>query len=256
MTSLQSGFIPDDSTVNQVTYLYNTICQVLDHGKEVRAVFCDISKVLTMYVTPVFFENLRQQESSTVLNWSWSYLSDRKQRVVLPAASSDWIYILAGVPQGSVLESLLFLLHINDIVNDIRANTLFADDTSLFIIVENPVAAAVCLNSDLNVSQWAASYLVLFNQTKTESLIFSCNMCKLKMPVHPPLCMNDQQLIEVETHKPLGVYFSADCTLLKHIDYIKEKAWGRINVMRKLKFKLDRKFMEIIYLAFIRPLLE
>ena len=68
--------------------------------------------------------------------------------------------------------------------------------------------------------------------------------------------MNDQQLIEVEKHKHLGVYFSTECTWHKHTDYIKEKAWGRINVMRKLKFKLDRKSLEIIYMVFIRPLLE
>ena len=116
------------------------------------------------------------------------------------------------------------------------------------------MTAAVHLNSDLNViSQWAASWLVLFNPTKTEFLIFTR---KLNKPVHPPLYMNDQQLIEVETHKHLGVYFSTDCTWHKHIDYIKEKAWGRINVMRKLKFKLDRKSLEIIYMVFIRPLLE
>ena len=87
-----------------------------------------------------------------MLNWFRSYLSDRKQRLVLPGASSDWIYILAGVPQGSILGPLLFLLYINDIVNDIGANIrLFADDTSLFIVVDNPMTAAVCMNSDLTV---------------------------------------------------------------------------------------------------------
>ena len=71
--------------------------------------------------------------------------------------------------------------------------SLFADDTSLFIVVDNPMTAAVYLNFDLNViSQWAASWLVLFNPTKTESLIFTR---KLNKPVHPPLYMNDQQLI-------------------------------------------------------------
>ena len=130
----------------------------------------------------------------------------------------------------------------------------FADNTSLFIIAENPMTAVDCLKSDLNViSQWAASWLVLFNPTKTESLIISR---KLNKPVHPPLYMNDQQLVEAETHTHLGVYFSADCTWHKHIDYIKEKASGRINVMRKLKYKLHRKSLEIIYTAFIRPLLE
>ena len=75
---------------------------------------------------------------------------------------------------------------------------LFADDKNLFMI-ENPTTAAKCLNSDLIViSQWAAPWLLLFNPTKIESLIFSR---KLNKPVHPPLYINDQQLIEVETHK-------------------------------------------------------
>ena len=54
----------------------------------------------------------------------------------------------------------------------------------------------------------------------------------------------------------LGVFLSNDCSWHKHIDYIKEKAWGRINVMRKLKFFLDRKSLETIYLTFVRPVLE
>ena len=83
------------------------------------------------------------------------------------------------------------------------------------------MTTVVCLNSNLNVtSQWTASWLVLFNPIKPESLIFTR---KLNKPVHPTLYMNDQQLIEVETHKHLGVYFSSYCTWHKQIDHIKRK---------------------------------
>ena len=68
--------------------------------------------------------------------------------------------------------------------------------------------------------------------------------------------MQDQQITEVDSHKHLGIYFSSDCSWHRHINYIKEKAWSRINVMRKLKFKLDRKSLETIYLTFIRPIIE
>ena len=139
MTSLQSGFIPGDSTVNQLTYLYNNICQALDNGKEVRAIFCDIGKAFDrVWHADLIYKLEAAGVTDAVLNWFRSYLSDKKKRVVLPGASSDWIYILAGVPQRSILGPLLFLLYINDIVNDIGVNIrLFADGTSLFIIIEN-----------------------------------------------------------------------------------------------------------------------
>ena len=91
--------------------------------------------------------------------------------------SSDWTFVRAGVPQGSVLGPLLFLLYINDIVNDIGANIrLFADDTSLFIIVDDPVTAAECLNADLSrISNWADAWLVSFNPTKTNRFLFPVN---------------------------------------------------------------------------------
>ena len=88
--------------------------------------------------------------SGNILLWFHSYLSDRRQRVVLPGAESAWKFIRAGVPQGSIFGPLLSLLFINDIVTDIGSNVrLFADDTSLFIIVENPDTAAELLNLDI-----------------------------------------------------------------------------------------------------------
>ena len=67
--------------------------------------------------------------------------------------------------------------------------------------------------------------------------------------------MQNHQILEVDFHKHIGLHFSKNCTWHQHINYIKEKAWFRINVMRKLKFKLDSKSLETIYIAF-RPLLE
>ena len=68
--------------------------------------------------------------------------------------------------------------------------------------------------------------------------------------------MQNVQIQKVSSHKHLGLYFSNDCSWHQYIDYIKQKAWFRIHIMRKLKFKLDRKSLETIYLTFIRPLLE
>ena len=91
------------------------------------------------------------------MTWFSDYLNDRKQRVVLPGASSSWTSAKAGVPQGSILGPLLFLLYINDIVEDINSSIrLFADDTSLYIIADDPIQAAEQLNLDLaKIHHWA-----------------------------------------------------------------------------------------------------
>ena len=116
------------------------------------------------------------------------------------------------------------------------------------------MAAAGSLHTDLDrISQWAATWLVSFNPAKTESLLISR---RVNRPYHPPLFMQEYQITEVESHKHLGLYLSNDCSWHKHIDYKTKKAWYRINIFRKLKFHLDRKSLETIYITFIRPFLE
>ena len=247
LTPFQSGFIPGDSTVNQLAFLYNTFCKALDSGKEVRVVFLDINKAFDRVWRAGLIHKLKAAGvSGKMLLWFQNYLSDRKQRVILLCAASDWTDIKAGVPQGSILGPLLFLPYINDIVNDINSSIrLFADDTCLFIIVDNPVTSAEQLNFDLRkVLLWADTWLVSFNVTKTEALLISR---KINRPIHPPIYMNNQQITEINSHKHLGIYFSNDCSWHDHINYTVEKAWGRIYVMRKLKFKLDRKALETFH---------
>ena len=256
LSSFQSGFIPGDSTVNQLAFLYHAFCEALDSGKEESAVFCDISKTFDrVWHAGLLYKLEAGGVTGEVLKWFKRCLSDKRQRVVLSGVSSDWNYIRAGVPQGSILGPLLFLLFINDIVNDIGSNIrVFGDDTSLFIIVDNAPDAAACLNSDLDrITRWAAMWLVTFNPSKTEALLLSRELNNLH---HPPLYMQNVQIQEVMSHKHLGIYLSKDCSWHEHINYIKEKAWLRLNVMRKIKYKLDRKSLETIYIAFIRPLLE
>ena len=256
ITSLQSGFISGDSTVNQLVDIYNTFCRALDEGKEVRAVFFDISKAFDrVWHKGLLFKLKCVGISGTLLEWFADYLRERKQRVVLPGVSSDWSTLEAGIPQGSILGPLLFLVYINDIVEDINSTIhLFADDTSLYLIVDDPLEAANTLNNDVSkVYAWAKKWLVAFNPSKSESLLISRKRLEL---YHPPICMNNQPISEVNSHKHLGLTLSNDCTWHAHFEQIKTKAWTRINIMRKLKFQLDRKSLQTIYFSFIRPLLE
>lgn len=256
ITSFQSGFIPGDSTTNQLVYLYNFFCQSIDSGKEVRAIFCDISKAFDRVWHKGLLIKLQAAGiTGNLLSWFENYLCNRKQRVVLPGATSDWACIKAGVPQGSILGPLLFLLYINDIVNDINSNIrLFADDTGLFIVVDDPITSANTLNADLlKIENWANKWLVRFNPTKTESLLLSRKSNHIN---HPPVFMNNHLISEVKEHKHLGVFLSHDLSWHKQIEYIKSKAWKRVNIMRSLKFKLDRVSLETVYITFIRPILE
>ena len=191
----------------------------------------------------------------TLLQWLASYLSNRKPRVVIPCACPECVAITAGVPQGSILGPLLFLIYSNDIIDAIHSHIrLFADDASLYLIVDEPCVAATQLNSYLAKNHmWAEKWLVKFNPTKSEAIVISRKTNKL---YHPPLKMNDQPIKEVTSHKHLGIFFSYDGTWHEHIDYITSKAWSRINIMRKLKFILDRQSLETIYTSFIRPVLE
>ncbi len=104
----------------------------------------------------------------TLANWFNSYLQNRRQRVVIPGTKSEWNVINAGVPQGSILGPLLFLIYTNDMVNDIQSNIrLFADDTSLYIVVEDPHEAGQLLQSDIDrITDWSSKWLVKFNPAK------------------------------------------------------------------------------------------
>ena len=170
----QSGIVPGDSTTNQLVEIYNTFCKALDEGKEVRAIFCDISKAFDrVWHKGLLFKLQNVGISGCLLQWFSSYLSGRKQWVVIPGASSDWANIQAGVPQGSILGPLLFLLYINDIVVNIKANVrLFADDTSLYLILEDPNETATILNNDLEtIHKWADTWLVNVNPSKSVSFL-------------------------------------------------------------------------------------
>ena len=92
-----------------------------------------------------------------LLDWFSDYLDNRFQRVVVQGAQSDWTGIKTGVPHGSILGLLLFLIYINDIVEDIGSVIRhFADASSLCLVVDNPIDASNVLNSDLNkIHLWA-----------------------------------------------------------------------------------------------------
>ena len=116
------------------------------------------------------------------------------QRVVLDGQSSEWRKLYSGVPQGSALGPLLFLIYINDITDGLETMPfVYADDTTLFEVVDDPVVSAEKLNNDLvKVSEWSDKWLVTMNPLKTQSMLFSLKRDKID---HPDLIFRDM-LIE------------------------------------------------------------
>jgi hypothetical protein len=187
LNPFQSGFRPGDSTVNQLIFITHKIYEALEQGKEVRMVFLDISKAFDKVWPRGLLHKLEQLGvRDPLLKWLKSYLTGRKQRVIIEGQASDWREVNAGVPQGSVLGPLLFLIYINDITTDLQSSSfLYADDTSLLDIVDDPIQTATKLNDDLKlINMWTKKWLVKINPDKTKSMIFSV---KRQKPLHPHL---------------------------------------------------------------------
>ena len=131
LTWRNSGFKPLDSAMNQLLMVTHKIYMALEHGQDVIMVFLDISKAFDRVWHDGLVHKLKTLGiSGHLLEWLTNYLKDRLQRVFINGYHPDWTKIPAGVPQGSILGPLLFLIYVNDITLDIHSDIyLYADDT-------------------------------------------------------------------------------------------------------------------------------
>ena len=154
-------------------------------------------------------------------------------------------HISAGVPQGSVLGPLLFLIFINDISDDLNGMTrLFADDTSLSYSSANLDDIKHVLNDDLRkLSAWAKKWLITFNPQKTEVMLISNTFIDQNFE----LVMDDTVLEIVDIHKHLGVMLSSNNRWTTHIDSIIKSASKQISYLRKLKYQFPKPTLNKLY---------
>ena len=257
----QSGFRSGDSCTSQLLSITHEIYKSFDGSPslETRGVFLDISKAFDK----VWHEGLLFKLKGYGMDGDFykilkNYLPNRKQRTVLCGQSSSWLDVNAGVPQGSVLGPLLFLIYINDLPeNFVNVPKLFADDTSIFSTVVDIAKTSEDLNQDLStVKNWAFQWKMAFNpdpNKQATEVIFSH---KKKPQSHPILYFNDSPVASSSCQKHLGLILDEKLTFGNHLNEKISKANKGIGLIKRLYKYLPRKSLRAIYTSFVRPHLD
>ena len=170
--------------------------------------------------------------SGVLYNLLGNYFSDRFQSVILNGQKSSWRPVKAGVPQGSILGPLLFLVYINDLPNELKSSVnLFADDTSLFTIVKDKNKSANTLNNNLFlISKWAYYWKMLFNTDPSkpaQEMLFSR---KKKTQIHPTICFNNIQVERASHYKHLGILLDEKLNFKQDIDTTGDKTYEELGL--------------------------
>ena len=221
--------------------------------------FLDISKAFDKVWHDGLIFKLRQNGvNGGLLSLFENYLQNRQQRVVINGAYSEYLPIESGVPQGSVLGPLFFLIYINDLEKNIKSNVkFFADDTMLFSKVKDPNVSAAELNYDLDlICQWAYQWKMQFNPDTTKQateVIFSCKKIK---PIHPQLTFNGNVVAKVNDQKHLGLTLTPSLSFNKHIHEKLSKAKKIIGIIKHISRFLPLKTLDQMYKALVRSHLD
>ena len=174
--------------------------------------------------------------------------------MVVGGSKSEWGNINAGVPQGSVLGPLLFLVYINDMSEGLQSNLcLFADDNLMYVISDNAQHCARVLNDDLvKLEQWAKKWIVKFNPDKTHSMAVSTR----NLLPDDKLNMHNRQLENVSQTQHLGVNIQQNLKWDNQIDDMCTKANTRLDILNSLSKTLSRRSLDILYKTYVRSVLE
>ena len=220
----------------------------------------DISKAFDRVWHPGLLVKLRALGfAGKLLHWLADYLRNRSMKVILNGKSSSTKFINAGVPQGSILGPLLFIIFIDDITLDISSTSiLYADDVTLMSFIkskEERIPAAASLNQDLcNIEKWATSWNVLFGAAKCKTVTIS-NRQDAK-DSHPCLQFFGTTLTETETVELLGLTLSKDLSWKHDVTSMAKSAAQRTGLLRRVAPYLLPTQRAMIYKAIIRSKME
>ena len=256
LSKKQFGFIGGRSTVLQLLKVMDEWTRILDEGGEIDVIFMDFMKAFDKVPHRRLEEKLRSYGiDGQLLNWIKDFLNGRKQRVVV----NEWKDVVSGVPQGSVIGPLLFVLYINDLPDVVEAEVyLFADDTKIFCkILENGSSS---LQEYLNrLQKWSDTWLLKFHPDKCKVMkIHRGNKANNRKYYMKKVNSNteDKELEQVSKEKDLGIITDEQLTFEEHIQTKVNKATKVMGLIRRSFMTLDTEMFRKLFTALVRPHLE
>lgn len=247
----QHGFQSSCSCVTQLLDCMHDWTINFDQGLQTDIIYLDFAKAFDTVPHQRLLIKLKNCGiRGKALNWIRTFLSERRQRVILRNGVSSWKNVLSGVPQGSILGPLLFLIYVNDMPDGVKTTAkMFADDTKVYNDIKI-VNDCELLQEDLNsLSHWSKKWLLCFNETK-------CVVLKIKMSILYMYTLNGHVLEQVSSQKDLGITIHESLKPSEHIGNIVKRANQRAGLIRRCFTDLTKEKVTILYISLIRPILE
>ena len=254
MYDLQHGFREKRLCETQLIMLVEDLARNAGLGKQTDLILLDFSKAFDKVNHSKLIWKLHNYGiRSNVLNWIVAFLGDRAQKVVVGGEESDTVPVTSGVPQGSVLGPILFLVYINDLPDKVTSQVrLFADDTAMYLTMEGAKNSSV-LQQDLDrLSVWESDWDMEFNPSKCQVV----QVAGSRKPVSATYVLHGVALETVTCARYLGVDVSSNLSWGSHIDRITGTAHKTLGfVKRNIKTKMSG-VREAAYTTLVRPQLE
>ena len=255
LSSKQFGFLSGRSTITQLLKFLDDCASKLATGGVVDTIYMDFAKAFDKVPHRRLLHKLRSYGiDNNTLGWIKAFLGDRNQTVQVNGEMSKLASVLSGVPQGSVLGPVLFVIYINDLPEMVKSDVyLFADDTKLSYKVSNAEDAQL-LQEDLNtLSKWSKDWLLEFNAEKCHVITYG----RLENIRHTERYrLGDEELEHVFDEKDLGVTMDYELTFEQHISLKAKKANSIMGMIRRSFSFLDKDLFRRLYTTFVRPHLE
>lgn len=249
----QHGFVQKKSTQTQLLECANYWTYQVDQKNGVDVVYLDISKAFDTVSHPKLLKKLGQFGiKGKFLKWIANFLSDRTQKVTVNGVFSSSASVKSGVPQGSVLGPLLFILYINDIVKTVLnvQIKIFADDCKLYIAFKKLDGYEMLLRDLIRVFSWFDLNQLRVAMEKCLVLHFGYYNRRLEYVI------NNVQIPSVSLARDLGVLVSDDMKFSEHCAKLSSTASQRAGLIYKTFLCRDREFLIAMFVVYVRPILE